>query len=242
MRDKDSVRTHRIQIVPRKLDGGAAMASVMVVPVLLRHESRHSEAYQRHDGSGGRADCLRRRIAGLAGKQVFDEGIYGGYGQSYPYGKCIERACICIIPLPDLIRRLVEVYHNGYPGHEEQKESEPCPPLVAGELEEQAYETEQKRKHVIMILPLVVLQIVGSVGLVAETGLVYESYAAFPVSRENLSRRRAVDIILPSGKIPHEVSPVHPVQLIVQEEIEIRAESGLLVFRPRYRGAFPVHV
>ncbi len=93
-----------------------------------------------------------------------------------------------------------------------------------------------------MILSLVVLQIVRSIGLVSQTEIVYGRDSALPVSDENVSRRRAVYVVLPSGEVPHEISPVHPVHLIVKEERKILEERRLLVLRAGYGLASSSHI
>jgi len=69
-------------------------------------------------------------------------------------------------------------------------------------LEEHSNKAKQERKHIIMILSLVVLEIIRSVRLVTEPDAVDERYAAFPISSENIPRNRCVYVVLSSGKIP----------------------------------------
>ena len=80
-----------------------------------------------------------------------------------------------------------------------------------------------------MVLSFVVLQISRSHRLVSETEFIQRLYSALPVTDERIARRRAVNIILTTGEIPHKVSPVHPVQLIIEEERKILEESRLLM-------------
>ena len=75
-----------------------------------------------------------------------------------------------------------------------------------------------------MVLALVVLQDIRRIALVPEPQLVNRLYAAFPVPIELVSRDRAVYIILPSGEVPHEVSPIHPVHLEIEEEVQVGPE------------------
>ena len=76
-----------------------------------------------------------------------------------------------------------------------------------------------------MVLALVFLEVVRSHRLVPEAHLVNEGDSALPVSEENLPRRRAVAVVLASGEIPHKISPVHPVELVVEEKGQILEES-----------------
>ena len=108
------------------------MASVVVIPVLLRHESRHSETEQGNNRSCSNAYLPRLPVRpGLPlTDHVLDQGIKCKHSQSRPDRERIEGAGICIIPLAHLIRRLVQIYHNGDSCHEEQQESQPSPALV----------------------------------------------------------------------------------------------------------------
>ena len=67
-------------------------------------------------------------------------------------------------------------------------------------------------------------------------------YTTFPVSGQNLSWRRTVDVILTSGKIPHEVTPVHPVHLVIEEECQILEEGRLLVIGSGHLCASITHI
>ena len=80
-----------------------------------------------------------------------------------------------------------------------------------------------------MVLALVFLEIVRGHRLVPETHLVNEGDSALPVSEENLPRRRAVAVVLASGEIPHKISPVHPVELVVEKESHIFHKGRLSV-------------
>ena len=80
-----------------------------------------------------------------------------------------------------------------------------------------------------MILALVLLQDVGGVGLVAETHPVEGADARLPVAVEQVSGNRGVDLVLPSGEVPHEVAPVHPAELVVEEVAEVRSHRRFAV-------------
>ena len=82
-----------------------------------------------------------------------------------------------------------------------------------------------------MILARIVGKVSRSIRLVAKTEPVDESDAALPVSDERISRRRAVDVILTAREVPHEVAPVHPVHLVVEEESQVLEECRLVVLR-----------
>ena len=93
-----------------------------------------------------------------------------------------------------------------------------------------------------MVLSLVVLEVVRSVRLVAEADLVYKRNAAFPVACKHISRARTVDVILASGEVPHEISPVHPVHLVVEEEGQVLEEGRLLVLGAGHLMTTSVHI
>ena len=208
----------------------------MVIPVLLRHQHRHSEAGGRHGGCHGRP-CRR-----TARQAPGNPRIQGQHGKPYPYREGIERPGVRVVPLPHLVRRLVEIDHDGYPGHEEHEESHPRPSLVPCELEEDADDAEQQGQHVIMVLRPVVTEICRGIALVPEPCLVDEPYPALPVACEQFAGSRAVYVVLPPCKVPHEISPVHPVELIVEEELEIGAESRLLVGLSRDGLPLAIHI
>ena len=157
--------------------------------------------------------------------------------EANPDTESIERTGIGIISFTDLERRLVQVKHDSDTCHEEQQECQPAAPLVALELEEQSENSQQQREKVIVVLALIVLQDIRSIALVSKTDFVDRLDTAFPIPIEYISRTRAVDIILPSGEIPHKIPPVHPVQLEVEEEIQVRPERRFLVVGPRYHPA-----
>ena len=78
-----------------------------------------------------------------------------------------------------------------------------------------------------MVLALVLRQRVGGVGLVAQADVVDELHAALPVAVEDVARAGRMDLVLPADEIPHEIAPVHPVHLIVEEEVQVGAECRL---------------
>ncbi len=47
---------------------------------------------------------------------------------------------------------------------------------------------------------------------------------------------------MPSHEVPHKVTPVHPTQLEIEEEIQVAPEGGLFVVRPRYAASLSVHI
>ena len=206
----------------------------MVVPVLGRHQGRHAET-----GHGAQG---RHRHALLLLHPFRDPADERGHAQADPDAEGVERARIGIVALAHLVRRLVQVEDDRDAGHEEEQEHQPAAPLVAGELEEQAQQAQQQRQQVIMVLAFVVAQGGRRVVLVAQAQLVQRTDAALPVAEEQVVGRLPVDVVLPAGEIPHEITPVHPVQLVVEEEGQIGAHRGLLVVGARHTLALAVHI
>ena len=92
-----------------------------------------------------------------------------------------------------------------------------------------------------MVLARVVLKPLRSVALVTEVNLVDERDSALPVAGEQV-RGRSVDLILAAHKVPHEVPPVHPAKLEIEEICQIGPLRRLLVLRPRHRSTLAVSV
>src|SRR5882724_10412981 len=68
---------------------------------------------------------------------------------------------------------------------------------------------------------------VGHIFLVAsEKCIVNKRNTAYPVSIAHVARGKALDIVFLAGKIPHEIAPVHPVELVAEEETDIIAHAG----------------
>ena len=215
------------KVVVGHVVGRVSVAAVVVVPVLGGHEDGHSEQYDADSDCGHlfRDMYLQERLA----QPVID----GHDCQAYPYGEYVEAAGIGVVPLAYLIRRLVEVQDDGYAREEEEQEGDPPVALVLAQLEEQADDAQQQRQHVVMVLGLVVYDVVRAFGLVSQSGPVNEVYAALPVAGYRVSGHLSVQVVLPSGKIPHEVAHVHPVELVVEEELEIVPECGHLLLCAR---------
>ena len=68
-------------------------------------------------------------------------------------------------------------------------------------------------------MTLVVLQVIGQLALVTQTGIVEEGDAGNPVAVLQLAV--ALYLILPAAEVPHEVAPVHEVALVAEEELDV---------------------
>ena len=117
---------------------------------------------------------------------------------------------------------LVEVEHDGDTCHEEQEEYYPellDTTLVAVSLPEESDQSENQRQTVEYIVPFVVLEILRKQFLVTYKYVIYERDTGDPVAVFYLPA--TLYVILPSGKVPHEITPVHEVQLVGEEEFDI---------------------
>ena len=88
----------------------------MIVPSLRSHLDRYEQTGDTYHCGYGQILLLE-----LAVQPVDD----GGYAHAAPDGEGIERACIGIIALTGLHRRLVQIDHDGETRHEEKEEDYP---------------------------------------------------------------------------------------------------------------------
>ena len=126
-------------------------------------------------------------------------------------------------------RRLVQIDDDGKPRHEEKEEDYPellYASATSPCLPEQTEQTEQEWQTVENVVPLVGFQLVGQQILVAIEHVVDERNARNPVAVFGFSE--ALQVVLASGKVPKEVSPVHKVALIRQEEAHVLHLCGHL--------------
>ena len=93
-----------------------------------------------------------------------------------------------------------------------------------------------------MVLALVVLQVVRGTRLVSKPDFINERDSRLPVSGKDVSRGRAMEIVLATGEIPHEITPIHPVHLIIKEEGQILEEGWLLVLGTCHLASAAVHI
>ena len=63
------------------------------------------------------------------------------------------------------------------------------------------------------------LQIVRQLALITQAGVVEERDTRDPVAVLGLAI--ALNVVLATGKVPHEVAPVHEVALVGQEELDV---------------------
>ena len=104
---------------------------------------------------------------------------------------------------------------------------------------QQSDEAQEQRQTVEHVVSLVVLQAVGQLALVSQASVVDERNAGNPVSFFQVAI--ALDVVLVSREVPHEVSPVHEVALIGQEEADVLQLGGNL-HRDRLSAAVVGHI
>ena len=190
----------------------------MVVPRLAGHLYGHQQA-----GQADRAGHQRAGFLPLARQGVRQS----RHAHADPDGEGVERAGVGIVAFTRLHRRLVEVEHDGDARHEEQEEYHPellDALLSAVGLPKQADEAQQQGQAVEDVAPLVLLQLRGQVGLVAYQPVVYEGDARDPVAMLYLAV--ALDVVLATSEVPQEVAPVHPVELVGEEELDVLPLRG----------------
>ncbi len=70
--------------------------------------------------------------------------------------------------------------------------------------------------------------VVGQQRLVAQAQVVDDGDAANPVALGDFAH--ALDVVLATGEVPHEVAPIHVVELVVDEETQVLDERGAQAF------------
>ena len=214
----------------------------MVVPGLRNHLQGDNEADDAGENrtceadfvlSGGkslfRKGCFALVLGAALAEELADERPQTGHTHAEPDSEGIEGACEGVVTLAGLGRGLVEVEHDGDTCHE--KEEEDYPELFDAALGGEGLPAEtdyahEERKHEEYVVALVALAVgVGEEALVTEAGIVDEGYARNPVAVVDLAV--ALDVVLTTGEIPHEIAPVHVVELVDEEEAEAFAHGRL---------------
>ena len=86
-------------------------------------------------------------------------------------------------------------------------------------LPEESDQAEQQRQAVEYVVSFVVFEILRKQFLIAHQQVVDKRDSGDPVAVFYFSA--ALDIVLSSGKVPHEVAPVHEVELVGEEEFDV---------------------
>ena len=144
------------------------------------------------------------------------------HAHTNPDGESIERTCICVVAFARLARCLVQVEHNRYTGHEEEEEHYPellDTLLSAIGLPQQTDNSEQQRQAVEYVMTLVLFQLFRQQVLIAYKPSVDKLDTGNPVAVFYFSA--TLQVVLASGEVPHEIAPVHPVELVGEEELNV---------------------
>ena len=185
----------------------------MVIPCLADHLNRNEQTHETEGSDSNRAFDL----------EIFLHQINQGcHAHTTPNGKSIERTGVSIVTLTRLHRRLVEVDDNGKSCHEEQEADYPeltNAATATESLPEESDETQQQRQTIEDIVTFVHLQIVRQLALITQAGVVEERDTRDPVAVLGLAI--ALNVVLATGKVPHEVAPIHEVALVGQEELDV---------------------
>ena len=167
----------------------------MIVPVLPRHQGRDEEA-----------ECCQTesQTTLLLTPLPCDEVIKAEDTTPDPYTKGVERSRIGVVSLAHLIGRLIDIQHDGYAGHKEEREDDPeilpTPLTTAQQLSYQSEETEDEGQHKVAIVPGIVGHKGGQVCLWTEEEPIDEGDARDPITLRQLSL--PLYIILSTGEVP----------------------------------------
>ena len=185
----------------------------MVIPCLADHLNRYKQARKAERTDSDRAFYL----------EIFLHQVdQGCHAHAAPNGEGIERTGVSIVSFTRLYRCLIEVNDNSETCHEEQEADYPelaDAATTAESLPEESDKTQQQRQTIEDVVTFVHLQVIRQLTLITETGVVEERDSRDPVAV--LWFTIALDVVLTTGKVPHEVAPVHEVALIRQEELDI---------------------
>ena len=210
--DRIALFVERVEIVQTKVASGSASRTIVVIPSLAHHLQRYSDGNDRSN-----ADSCEMRHFYTA--KTFDD---SGYTQTNPNGERIERTSISIVAFTRFARCLVEVKHNGKTCHKEEEEDHPKlldTFLSAVGLPEEARQTKQQGQAEEDVMSLVVFQIIGQKRLISVECIVDEGDTGDPLSMFHFAI--ALNVILSTSEVPHEVAPVHEIHLIREEESEV---------------------
>ena len=86
-------------------------------------------------------------------------------------------------------------------------------------LPEESDQAEQQRQAVEYVVSFVVFEVLRKQFLVAHQQIVDKWDSGDPVTVFYFSA--ALNVVLPSGKVPHKVAPVHEVELVGEEELDV---------------------
>ena len=175
----------------------------MVIPCLSRHLDGDEQTEHRSQNG-----CRKFLHLGIIPQHTDD----ACHSHTYPDSKGVERTGIRIVSFTGLRRSLVEVEYDSDTCHKEQEEYHPellDASLAMVSLPEESDQTENQRQTVEYIMTFIVFEILRKQFLVTYQQVVDKRNTGDPVAVLDFSA--TLYVILPSGKVPHEVTPVHEV-------------------------------
>ena len=155
-----------------------------------------------------------------------DQVAHGEYAQADPDAEGVERTRINIVAFARFVGRGVEVNHQRDAHHHEEPHDDREVARIAVELIDQADKSQDEGEEIVGVAPLVIRYFVRQVVLRSEVKLVDPLDAREPVAVGD-DRVGRLDIALASHEIPEEIAPVHVVELVGEEIVEVLAERRL---------------
>ena len=206
----------RVEVVHAEITAGVTPAAVVIVPRLTGHLHRHQQTQATHDGA---CHIMLEHPA-----EPFGHSCHAHAG---PDGEGIERAGVGVITLSGLHGSLVQIDYNGQTGHEEEEEDDTellfslaaILLVVAEELPYETHQAQYEGQAIEYVVSLIVAKLRGQLALVTQSHIVEEGNTRYPVAVLPLSV--ALQIVLTTREVPHEVAPVHEVHLVTQEEAQV---------------------
>ena len=107
-------------------------------------------------------------------------------------------------------------------------------------MEEESQQTQQQGHHEEDVAAFVLFQVGGEKRLVTHQELVDEVETGNPVSVCGIAI--ALNVVLTTGKVPHEVTPIHEIDLVVDEETHVLDEGRLACHATVNPHVFPLEV
>ena len=215
--DDDGIGQYRLQVVPADVAGHRAVRTVVIVPVLGRENARYDHADDRSGYGSHEA---------LASGGPDDQVAHGEYAQADPDAEGVERTRINIVAFARFVGRGVEINHQRDAHHHEEPHDDREVARIAVELIDQADKSQDEGEEIVGVAPLVIRYFVRQVVLRPEVKLVDPLDAREPVAVGD-DRVGRLDVALAPHEIPEEIAPVHVVELVGEEIVEVLAERRL---------------
>ena len=211
----DNCVRQQVQVVMSEVTGGISVRTVMVVPVLCAEQGGNDGTDRGSDEGGFHVFFFEPPL---------ECAIEGQHPEPDPDTEGIERSGIDIVSFPGFCGGGVEVDGDGDPGHNEEGHHDRKVFTVSVELEHQSDDAQDEGEEIVGISTPVIFHFRGQIILGSEEDGVDGFNTAEPVSVGNFAGR--LDIALPAHEVPEEVTPVHEIQLIGEEEFHIFGERG----------------